>query len=122
MRWSEIAFARRPTECRTSASSPRASGWNCQHKRKGSTSYFSFGSAGLMRSRLRNGTMKFDDLDDKMRRFETAHDHCVLPGIFMVARIDGRGFTRLTKEVHEFEAPFDEKFRGYMIATLEHLM
>ena len=29
--------------------------------------------------------MKFDDLDAKMRRFEAAHDHCVLPGIFMVA-------------------------------------
>ena len=34
--------------------------------------------------------MKFDDLDAKMRRFEAAHDHCVLPGIFMVAGIDWR--------------------------------
>ena len=53
--------------------------------------------------------MKFDELDERMRVFETAHDHRVLPGIFMVARIDGRGFTRLTKEVHKFKAPFDEK-------------
>ena len=37
--------------------------------------------------------MKFDDLDGKMRVFETAHDHCVLPGIYIVARLDGRGFT-----------------------------
>ena len=66
--------------------------------------------------------MKFDDLDAKMRVFETAHDHCVLPGIYMVARLDGRGFTRLTKEVHQFVAPFDEKFRDLMIATTEHLM
>jgi len=66
--------------------------------------------------------MKFDDLDTKMRLFETAHDHCVLPGVFMVARIDGRGFTRLTKEVHKFEAPFDERFRDHMIATVQHLM
>ena len=29
--------------------------------------------------------MQFDDLDAKTRRFEAAHDHCVLPGIFMVA-------------------------------------
>jgi len=36
--------------------------------------------------------------------FETAHDLCVLPGLHMVARLDGRGFTRLTKEVHQFEA------------------
>ena len=28
--------------------------------------------------------MKFDELDEKMRVFETANDQCVLPGIFMV--------------------------------------
>ncbi len=66
--------------------------------------------------------MKFDDLDHKMRRFETAHDHCVLPGLHMVARLDGRGFTRLTKEVHAFDVPFDEIFRDHMTATVEHLM
>lgn len=66
--------------------------------------------------------MKFDDLDSKMRVFETAHDYCVLPGIFMVARIDGKGFTRLTKELYDFESPFDEKFRDFMIQTTEHLM
>lgn len=66
--------------------------------------------------------MKFDDLDVKMRVYETAHDATVLPGMYMVARIDGRGFTRLTKETHSFEAPFDERFRDYMIATTEHLM
>src|SRR5207247_10713395 len=66
--------------------------------------------------------MKFDDLDAKMRRFETAHDFCVLPGIFMVARIDGRSFTRLTKDVHKFEAPFHERFRDHLVATVQHLM
>ena len=66
--------------------------------------------------------MKFDDLDLAMRVFETAHDHCVLPDLFMVARLDGRSFTRLTKEVHKFEAPFDERFRDAMITTTEHLM
>ena len=66
--------------------------------------------------------MKFDELDDKMRVFETAHDLCVLPGLYMVARLDGRSFTRLTKEVHQFEAPFDVRFRDMMLATAEHLM
>ncbi len=66
--------------------------------------------------------MKFDELDEKMRVFETANDQCVLPGIFMVARIDGRGFTRLTKEVYKFESPFDVRFRDMMVATVEHLM
>ncbi|WP_427158168.1 tRNA(His) guanylyltransferase Thg1 family protein [Aliinostoc sp. HNIBRCY26] len=66
--------------------------------------------------------MKFDELDTRMRVFETAHDHCVLPGIYIVARLDGRGFTRLTKEVHNFEAPYDVRFRDMMLTTIEHLM
>jgi tRNA(His) guanylyltransferase len=66
--------------------------------------------------------MKFDELDVKMRVFETAHDLCVLPGMYMVARIDGRSFTRLTKETHKFEAPFDARMRDFMVATTEHLM
>jgi tRNA(His) guanylyltransferase len=66
--------------------------------------------------------MKFDDLDAKMRVYETAQDRCILPEMYMVARIDGRGFTRLTKEVQQFEAPFDEKFRDLMVETVKHLM
>ena len=66
--------------------------------------------------------MKFDELDGKMRVFETAHDLCVLPGLWMVARLDGRNFTRLTKELQNFEVPFDERFRDLMIRTTEHLM
>jgi len=66
--------------------------------------------------------VKFDELDTRMRVFETAHDHCVLPGIYIVARLDGRGFTRLTKEVHQFEAPYDVRFRDMMLTTIEHLM
>ncbi|MFC1642257.1 tRNA(His) guanylyltransferase Thg1 family protein [Myxococcota bacterium] len=66
--------------------------------------------------------MKFDELDSKMRVFETAHDHCALPGLFMVARLDGRGFTRLTKEELDLERPFDVRFRDAMLATVEHLM
>jgi tRNA(His) guanylyltransferase len=66
--------------------------------------------------------MKFDELDVKMRDFETAHDLCVLPEMYMVARIDGRSFTRLTKEIHKFESPFDARMRDFMVATTEHLM
>lgn len=66
--------------------------------------------------------MKFDDLDQKIRVFETAHDLCGLPGLYMVARLDGRSFTRLTKEVQQFEAPFDGRFRDLMMDTAEHLM
>ncbi|MEN8221265.1 MAG: tRNA(His) guanylyltransferase Thg1 family protein [Pseudomonadota bacterium] len=66
--------------------------------------------------------MRFDDFDAKMREFETAHDYCVLPSLYMVARLDGRNFTRLTKEVHQFDVPFDTQFRDYMIETVKHLM
>ncbi|MGI4874496.1 MAG: tRNA(His) guanylyltransferase Thg1 family protein [Janthinobacterium lividum] len=66
--------------------------------------------------------MKFDDLDARLRVYETAHDHCALPGLYLVARLDGRGFTRLTKEVHPFEAPFDARMRDYMAATTRHLL
>lgn len=66
--------------------------------------------------------MKFDELDLRMRVFETANDRSVLPAMFMVARIDGRNFTRLTKEIHQFEAPYDVRFRDMMIETTAHLM
>jgi tRNA(His) 5'-end guanylyltransferase len=39
-----------------------------------------------------------------------------------VARIDGRSFTKLTKEIGKFETPFDIKFRDLMVETTKHLM
>ena len=66
--------------------------------------------------------MQFEVLDRKMRVFETAHDHKVLPGMFMVARLDGRNFTHVTRDVHHFDAPFDERFRDHMVTATMHLM
>lgn len=66
--------------------------------------------------------MRFDELDVRMRVFETSHDVCVLPGVHIVARIDGRSFTRLTKETHKFEAPYDPRVRDMMVNTVQHLM
>jgi tRNA(His) guanylyltransferase len=66
--------------------------------------------------------MQFDELDKQMRVFESINDQYVLPGIYMIARLDGRSFTRLTKEVHAFITPYDETFRDYMLQTGEHLM
>jgi tRNA(His) 5'-end guanylyltransferase len=66
--------------------------------------------------------MTFDELDQRMRVFETSNDQTVLPRVHIVARIDGRGFTKLTKERHKFDAPFDLRFRDMMAATVEHLM
>ncbi|WP_223789119.1 tRNA(His) guanylyltransferase Thg1 family protein [Marinicella meishanensis] len=66
--------------------------------------------------------MKFNELDQQMRVYETAHDHCVLPGVYVVARIDGRCFTTLTKDKHQFDAPYDVRFKDMMVATVQHLM
>ena len=66
--------------------------------------------------------MKFDDLDKAMRVYETSCDRCVIPGMYIVTRIDGRSFTRLTKETCRFEAPFDVKMRDLMAETVRHLM
>ncbi|WP_240971147.1 tRNA(His) guanylyltransferase Thg1 family protein [Flammeovirga aprica] len=66
--------------------------------------------------------MRFNELDKKLRIYETAHDFCVPPNTYIIARIDGRGFTKLTKETHSFKKPFDEKFRDMMIETVKHLM
>ena len=66
--------------------------------------------------------MNFDAFDRRMRRYETIHDQCALPDLYLVARLDGRGFTQLTRERQKFEAPFDERFRDLMVGTARHLM
>ena len=66
--------------------------------------------------------MKFDDLDKKMRVYECSIDQIIVPDTYLVARLDGRNFTRLTKEVCQFEAPFDLRFRDMMVNTVKHLM
>ena len=57
--------------------------------------------------------MNFDELDRQMRVYEESLDQVLLPELYLVARLDGNRFTRLTKEVCNFEAPFDERFRRY---------
>jgi tRNA(His) 5'-end guanylyltransferase len=66
--------------------------------------------------------MKFDELDARLHIFETAHDQWVLLGINIVARLDGRGFTRLTRDIHHFETQFDVRFRDEMVGKIEHVM
>ncbi len=65
--------------------------------------------------------MKFEQLDRRMRVYETAHDHCVLPGVHIVARIDGRSFSHLTRVAQRFDAPYDARFRDCMVAAMRHL-
>ena len=66
--------------------------------------------------------MNFDVLDEKMRTYEQSVDQYVLPEMYLVARLDGRNFSRLTKEICDFEAPFDVRFRDMMVNTVKKLM
>lgn len=66
--------------------------------------------------------MNFDDLDKKMRIYEQSVDQSILPDLYMAARLDERSFSRLTKEICDFEAPFDVRFRDMMVNTVEALM
>lgn len=66
--------------------------------------------------------MRFDDLDTRLRVYETAYDFFVPPEQYIVVRLDGRGFTKLTKDIWKFEAPFDLRFRDLMVETTAHLM
>ena len=66
--------------------------------------------------------MRFDDLDKIMRTYEESLDQYIEPEKFIIARLDGRSFTKLTKETCDFKRPFDEKFRNLMVGTVMHLM
>ena len=47
--------------------------------------------------------MKFDEFDKKMRKFEESLDQFIPTDFFMVARLDGKGFTH--KISHERPIP-----------------
>lgn len=67
--------------------------------------------------------MRFDDLDAKMREYEKVLDQRFPQDRFIVARLDGRNFTRLTKEGWPgLDAPFDKRFNDAMVSTVMHLM
>ena len=66
--------------------------------------------------------MDFDTLDKRMREFEQSLDRTMPRGCFLVSRLDGHGFTRLTKKEWNLEKPFDIRFRDIMIGTLKRLM
>lgn len=66
--------------------------------------------------------MKFDIFDRQMRSFEQSLDRIMPNDIYMVARLDGHGFTRLTKIDWDLKRPFDERFHDVMLHSLNHLV
>lgn len=65
--------------------------------------------------------MRFADFDAQMRVYENSLDQVIVPGMYIVARLDGRGFTKLTK-AKGFDKPFDDSFKDMMVATVKGLM
>jgi tRNA(His) guanylyltransferase len=65
--------------------------------------------------------MNFNELDAKMRRYETLNERSFFDETDLVIRLDGRGFSGLTEQ-HELEKPFDHRFQDIMSATVKYLM
>ena len=69
----------------------------------------------------------FRELEDYMRQYEAvldAHQDYYLsfiPNTFLVARLDGKNFTKLTSDCN-FEKPFDINFSNVMRSTTKKLM
>lgn len=58
--------------------------------------------------------------ENRMRKLEYFHSLRLLPGAWVVVRVDGRSFSRFTEP--RFEKPFDLKFHGLMVQTAQALL
>lgn len=59
--------------------------------------------------------MRADDFEAAQREREWFHGLTIPPGMWIVLRADGRGFSRLTEQC--FAKPFDERMRDHMTAA-----
>jgi tRNA(His) 5'-end guanylyltransferase len=64
--------------------------------------------------------MARQDLEQRMRALEYFHTVRALPGTWIIIRVDGCGFSRLTAS--RFSKPFDVKFRDLMVVTAQTLI
>lgn len=58
--------------------------------------------------------------ENRMRAMEYFHNLRLLPGAWVVIRIDGRSFSRFTES--RFDKPFDLKFHELMVQTTKVLL
>jgi tRNA(His) 5'-end guanylyltransferase len=64
--------------------------------------------------------MKRTDFEARMRSLEYFHSLRLLPGAWVVVRVDGRSFSRFTES--RFEKPFDPRFHDLMVRTAQRLL
>jgi tRNA(His) 5'-end guanylyltransferase len=65
--------------------------------------------------------MNADAFEAKLRKGETFHGLRVLDGAWIIVRMDGRSFSKMTVAA-KFEKPFDSTFHKYMLTSCKHLM
>ena len=64
--------------------------------------------------------MDNDAFEKQMRSLEYFHSLRILPGAWVIIRLDGRGFSRFTES--RFDKPFDLKFHQLMVQTTKVLL
>jgi tRNA(His) guanylyltransferase len=64
--------------------------------------------------------VKADEFESRMRALEWFHSLRFPAGSWVILRLDGRGFTRLTES--RFEKPFDESFHQFMTQAARSLL
>lgn len=64
--------------------------------------------------------MDSDAFEQKMRALEYFHSLRILPGAWVVIRVDGRGFSKFTKS--RFQKPFDLEFHKIMVQAASVLL
>lgn len=64
--------------------------------------------------------MDGDSFELKMRALEYFHTLRLLPGTWVIIRVDGRSFSRFTES--RFDKPFDLKFHQLMVQTTKALL
>jgi tRNA(His) 5'-end guanylyltransferase len=64
--------------------------------------------------------MDSDSFEARLRSLEYFHSLRLLPGVWAVVRVDGRGFSRFTES--RFAKPFDPAFHGCMVKTAQRLL
>ena len=58
---------------------------------------------------------------EDMEKFEAFKNIKIIPNCYVIARLDGKGFSKLTESM-KLEKPFDSKFKEAMIESIKGLI